>query len=163
MRRTLIPQLAGEIALFGTTVSALVDARLTNATSLWRELGTFLADLHHTSVCSARGLHCDHDMVAFAAMFMGYSQGDADGCRTALDVLRHWVLGTDAGNSYVFSRSPYLQPRFNPLPNDGGRSVWAVCIVVEAEAKLGRKLTPAERNATLAANPPPYWLGFALS
>jgi len=109
------------------------------------------------------GKHCDHDMVAFSAMFLGYSRGDVAGCAVALDVLGTWPLTTDDGQSFVFSRSPYLQPHFAPQPGDEDNNVWAQCVFVEAQAKAGHALSPAEKAAALAAHPPPYWLGAPLS
>jgi hypothetical protein len=168
-------QLAGEIALFATTVSALADANVTynNATveALWPALDTFLATAVPAAPgCSARGIHCDHDMVAFGYMFLnvakcqGRVSGAIDGgCKAARGVLASWPLGTDDGESYVFSRRPYLQPHFAPRPGDNDQSLWSVCVIGEAEAKAGRPLTPAEKASAVAANPPPYWLGAPLS
>eukprot|EP00038_Savillea_parva_P012091 m.202172 g.202172 ORF g.202172 m.202172 type:complete len:838 (-) comp21693_c0_seq1:299-2812(-) len=156
-------QLAGEMSLFATTVSALVDAKLSNATVLWPELRDFLATLPNVPGCAHRGKHCDHDMVAFSAMFAAFAQKDAAGCATVLDVLGTWPLTTDNGVSYVFSRSPYLQPQFAPRPGDNNSSMWATCVLIEAEDKAGHPLTPEEKAAALAEHPPPYWLSAPLS
>jgi hypothetical protein len=76
---------------------------------------------------------------------------------------------TDAGNSYVFSRSPYLQPNFVPSNTWDGfspersPSYWGTCLIKVATEKAGGPLSNSSKAAVWKANQPPYWLGFALS
>ena len=68
LRKRLQYDLAGDIAIFLTTVGVLVDAgHLPNVTSTWPHLKAFLSELPSAPACVDRGPHCDHDGVAFAA------------------------------------------------------------------------------------------------
>ena len=157
--------------MFLTSVSVLVEhGHMPNVTALWPELQALLAELPSVPGCADRGPYCDHDGVAMAAMLLGHAEADVPGCSQAMRVLKTWPLTDDDGTNFVFSRSPYCQPQFSPKSStkdhgdvDADSSVWGNCTVVLAEAAAGRKLSPKEQKAAIAANPPPYWLEFALS
>ena len=163
--------LAGDFAIFLTSASVLVEhGHLPGVAALWPQLEALLAELPSVPGCAGRGPYCDHDGIAMAAMLLGHAEADVPGCSQALRVLKTWPLTDDNGANFVFSRNPYCQPQFSPASSskDHGNeaassSVWGDCTVVLAEAAAGRKLSPAGQNTALAANPPPYWLGFALS
>ena len=161
-------QLAGEIALWLTTVSMLADHNLTfNGNipqSMWPALDEFISTAVPAAPgCRDRGGFCDHDMIAFAVMHRSYQRGTVEGCKQTLEILETWPFITDAGDSYVFSRKPHLQPHYSPKQGDQDGSWWTQCLIMIETEKVGHALTQKEITALLKANEPPYWLTFDLS
>ena len=146
-------QLLGEMALFATTVSMLTDHNLTfNNRTVSQSMWAAVEDLVGTMVpatpgCHGRGVYCDHDMVAFAVMHREYQRGTVDGCKHVLETLKTWPFITDAGDSYVFSRKPHLQPHYSPTPGDQDTSWWTQCLIKVETQRVGHQLSPTEITA----------------
>ena len=88
-------QLAGEIALYLTTVSMLADHNVTyngqplSKTTMWKDLAEFLDKKVPTSAgCQNRGEHCDHDMIVFSRIYMNYQRDTVAGCEKMFDLMK---------------------------------------------------------------------------
>ena len=128
--------LAGEYALF------------LNTFHLWPELKSLLTSLPQAPGCSDKGEYCDSDMVAFSAVMLLNSTGTATDCLSMRTLLSKWAFTQAPMAGYVFTRKPYVQVNYAKM--------FESCLVLEHNTT--GSLTPAQKIALLAANPPPYWL-----
>ncbi len=93
-------------------------------------------------------MYCDSDQVAQAYVVSNWYKNTTEGCRTARSTLATWLFTTGQTTGwFAWGMTAVL---YAPI--------WGQCVVIEAEEKAGRPLTPQEKAAALDANPPPYWI-----
>eukprot|EP00040_Diaphanoeca_grandis_P032636 m.198292 g.198292 ORF g.198292 m.198292 type:complete len:850 (+) comp32689_c0_seq1:544-3093(+) len=162
--RRLQYSLAGEISLYLAAMSYVYDHNKANNTcDRWQELGEFLNEITTVAGCANRGLHCDNDMVAFGYVGHQFSKQTVEGCDAVLHTLSTWPFQTDDMTGYTAMGNyavEYACDQYASVCQQPGKTngLWGRCVLLQAMAKAGHPLTPAEEKKVLAEKPPPYWL-----
>jgi hypothetical protein len=160
--------LAGEIASFLQLMWIAPPANLVNvhgtpsfnySAAAWRgRLRKFVElDVPAVPGCATRGLHCDSDQVALAALNLVAETLTASSCVEVQHTIRTWPFVTMSLDAPGGLELAGWDPVGATQCNGHMASLWSRCTLLTAVAAKGKTLTPLEERNALIQNPPPGW------